>query len=284
MARLDVPEEPVSRYRQLELFNKENPVSACPNNGTDSVPILRPMSTDFDTVPVPKMGHNIKHKHLINESKQPAQKIFDKNEKINQEINRLGGVSNSVHDELPLASAKGVRKEDVESFFQQNNYPPTEAQKFFNHYQAIGWKIKGITPITDWQAAAQKWMLNADKFENKKQNELPTPKNDMESLYKLFLAGQNIFKQITSDHFTELKLELTDEIMQYGLKERINQLTGTNQFSLSQLWNAYLQGNQNNELLVKDKPILIALAQRIAVLNHFQIQKQNGTTSMSSRT
>ena len=72
--------------------------------------------------------------------------------------------------------------------------------------------------------------------------------------------------------------------MQYGLKERINQLTGTNQFSLSQLWNAYLQGNQNNELLVKDKPILIALAQRIAVLNHFQIQKQNGTTSMSSRT
>ena len=306
VARLDVPEEPVSRYRQLELFSIEresknsksilpSPLGeggqrpdevggdACPNNGTDSVPILRPMSTDFDTVPVPKMGHNIKHKHLINESKQPAQKIFDKNEKINQEINRLGGVSNSVHDELPLSSAKGVKKEEVESFFQQNNYPPTEAQKFFNHYQSIGWKIKGITPITDWQAAAQKWMLNAEKFENKKQNELPTPKNDMESLYKLFLAGQNIFKQITSDHFTQLKLELTKDIMQYALKERINQLTGTNQFSLSQLWNAYLQGNQKNELLVKDKPILIALAQRIAVLNHFQIQKQHGSTSLSSR-
>jgi hypothetical protein len=226
------------------------------------------MSTDFDIAPVPKMGHNIKHKHIINESKQPAQKIFNNNAKINQEINRPGGVPNSVPVNMVVALS------EVETFFTQNNYPLIEAQKFYNHYKGTGWKIKGITPIIDWQATAHKWMLNAENFENKKQNEIPAPKNDTESLYKLFLVGHNIFKHISSVHFTELKLELTDELMQYALKERINQLSGTNQYSLSQLWNAYLQGNQNNELIVNDKPNLIALAQRIAVIKHFQIQNK----------
>ncbi|MBK7433508.1 MAG: hypothetical protein IPI66_06080 [Chitinophagaceae bacterium] len=70
--------------------------------------------------------------------------------------------------------------------------------------------------------------------------------------------------------------------MQNALAERIDQLTGTNQYSLGQLWDAYLQGNENNELVVKDKPNIISLAKRIAVLKHFQQQKQNGTTSLSS--
>ena len=57
---------------------------------------------------------------------------------------------------------------EVEEFFKLNNYPNSEANKFFNHYKAIGWKIKGITPIEDWQAAAHKWMLNSKQWDSNK--------------------------------------------------------------------------------------------------------------------
>ncbi len=266
LARFDVKEEPASRYKQLELFIEENSLSPSTDFDTDSVPILTVTSTDFDTVPVPKMGHNIKHKHFNKtESKPPSQKIFDKNEKLSEAINSLAGVPNSVHITVILS--------EVEGFFSQNNYPATEAKKFFNHYKSIGWKIKGITPIEDWEAAAHKWMINAGKFEGKTQHDAPAPKNDIEGLYEQFLTGQNIFKQITSDHFTELKLELTDEIMQHAWQERINQLTGSNQNSILQLLQAYQENKENDPLLLKDQDNLISLAKRITVLKHFQQQK-----------
>ena len=280
IGRLDIEEEPASRYKQLDLFKAENAKSVSPKIDTDSVPILTAMSIDFDTVPVPKMGHNIKHKHFIKESKPPSQKIFDKNENLSEAINGLAGVPNPVHDCHPEHKRKLATEglegppqiSEVEEFFKRSNYPDTEAKKFFNHYKAIGWKIKGITPIEDWQAAAHKWMINAGKFENNKQDETPAPEKGIEGLYKQFLSGQNIFKQITADHFTELKLDLTDEIMQYAWKERINQLTGSNQNSILQLLQAYQDNKENDPLLLTDRDNLISLAKRIAVLNHFKQQ------------
>ncbi|SKD09415.1 hypothetical protein SAMN05660461_5303 [Chitinophaga ginsengisegetis] len=48
----------------------------------------------------------------------------------------------------------------VQEFFNANVYPSLEAGKFFHHYQANGWQQAGKTLITDWQAAAHKWILN----------------------------------------------------------------------------------------------------------------------------
>ena len=285
--RLDIQEDPVSRYKQLGLFGEENGDSTSPKIDTDSVPNLTATCTDFDTVPVPKMGHNIKHKHFIKESKPPAQRIFDKNENLSEAVNNLGGVPNSVHGKFPSPSgvpeqsegkersSVGVRLSEVEEFFKSNNYPDVEAKKFFNHYKAIGWKIKGITPIEDWQAAAHKWMINAGKFENKKQEEQSAAANDIESLYKLFLAGENIFKLITLDHFEELKLELTNEIMQHAWQSRTNQLNGSNQNLVLKLLQAYQDNKENDPLLIKDSENLINLAKRIAVFKHFQSQNGN---------
>ncbi len=267
IGRLDIQEEPVSRYKQLGLFGEENGDSASPKIDTDSVPNLTATGTDFDTGTVPKMGHNIKHKLFKTESKTPAQKIFDKNENLSEAVNNLGGVSNSVHINVTLS--------EVEVFFAQQNYPAEEAKKFFNHYKSIGWKIKGITPIEDWQAAAHKWMINAGKFENKKQEQQPVAANDIESLYKQFLAGHNIFKLITQDHFEELKLELTDEIMQHAWQARTNQLNGSNQNSVLKLLQAYLDKKENDPLLLKDRDNLISLAKRVAVINHFHQRKMS---------
>jgi hypothetical protein len=60
--------------------------------------------------------------------------------------------------------------DEVEAFFKSKNYPIMEAKKFFTHYKALGWKLSG-NPIEDWQALAEKWMINSSSFTtNKVQN------------------------------------------------------------------------------------------------------------------
>jgi len=68
-------------------------------------------------------------------------------------------------DEFVTSSA--VEKptiEEVKTYFQENNFPEQEAQKFFNYFKSVGWLVGGKTPMVDWQAAAQNWMINAPKF------------------------------------------------------------------------------------------------------------------------
>jgi len=53
---------------------------------------------------------------------------------------------------------------EVISYFDQNDFPEIEANKFFNYFKSIGWLVGGKTPMADWKAAVQNWMLNARKF------------------------------------------------------------------------------------------------------------------------
>jgi hypothetical protein len=54
--------------------------------------------------------------------------------------------------------------EEVKTYFIENNFPEQEAQKFFNYFKSVGWLVGGKTPMVDWQAAAQNWIINAPKF------------------------------------------------------------------------------------------------------------------------
>ncbi|UGS22327.1 transcriptional regulator [Flavobacterium cyclinae] len=54
--------------------------------------------------------------------------------------------------------------QEVKTYFQENHFPELEAQKFFNYFKSVGWLVGGKTPMIDWQAAAQNWILNAPKF------------------------------------------------------------------------------------------------------------------------
>jgi hypothetical protein len=73
----------------------------------------------------------------------------------------------------------------VMAFFKIENWPILEAQKFFNHYQGIGWKVGGKTKIVNWQATAKNWMLKAEEIKNNQtrkpvsqnQDNLKTTKN-----------------------------------------------------------------------------------------------------------
>ena len=56
-------------------------------------------------------------------------------------------------------------------------------------------EIKGITPISDWEVAAYKWTLNADKHEMNRQEQSQLQQNDLKSQYTKFRAGQNILNK-----------------------------------------------------------------------------------------
>lgn len=54
---------------------------------------------------------------------------------------------------------------EVLNFFKEKEWLETEADKFFFHYQAVGWCTRNKTPILDWKAAAQKWNVTKIKFD-----------------------------------------------------------------------------------------------------------------------
>lgn len=69
--------------------------------------------------------------------------------------------------------------ENVKSYFQENNFPELEAQKFFNYFSSVGWLVGGKTPMVNWQAAAQNWILNSINFN---QNTDTNPPNQSKKL------------------------------------------------------------------------------------------------------
>ena len=59
---------------------------------------------------------------------------------------------------------KPKNEKEVIDFFKKENWPKIEAQKFYNHYMGIGWKVGGKTKIVNWQATAKNWMLKAEEI------------------------------------------------------------------------------------------------------------------------
>jgi hypothetical protein len=55
----------------------------------------------------------------------------------------------------------------IKIYFEQQNFPELEAQKFFNYFSSNGWLGGGKTPMIDWTASAQNGMLKANKFNPK---------------------------------------------------------------------------------------------------------------------
>ncbi|MEO7529856.1 MAG: hypothetical protein ABIS69_00550 [Sediminibacterium sp.] len=177
MVRLDGKEQK-NDANQLDIFGPKSNELSCTENDTDSVPDLTVMCPKIGTVLVPNMGRyyikqNNKH---INSVQNTPTKIFTKNLNISNAINGFVRVPNSIHtveSNVPLSFGEGLgvrsnnadknrgpSKQEVETFFQQNNYPLTEAVKFFYYNNGKAWMLTDKIPIKDWQSLAHKWMLN----------------------------------------------------------------------------------------------------------------------------
>ncbi len=98
--------------------------------------------------------------------------IFDTTHKQDVNKDKTGDeqalVSNTNNTKTILKRNKPrLPKTEIEviDFFKTMGWPAVEGLKFYNHYQAIGWKLGGKSKIVDWQATANNWMLKAKKLE-----------------------------------------------------------------------------------------------------------------------
>jgi DNA-binding PadR family transcriptional regulator len=68
------------------------------------------------------------------------------------------------------------RPEDVNEvveYFVSHKADILEANKFFNYFESNGWKVGGRTPMKNWKAAANNWMMRSKEFNNNTNNEFP---------------------------------------------------------------------------------------------------------------
>lgn len=130
--------------------------------------------------------NSLNDKNVSNLEKQ-AKKIIATNETIQEKNNSSNSIVTSSEVEMPQKEKSSAKKEkddfvtssvssraqskdekptieELKTYFQENNFPELEAQKFFNYFSSVGWLVGGKTPMVDWQAAAQNWILNSVNF------------------------------------------------------------------------------------------------------------------------
>ena len=111
---------------------------------------LKKHSKNFEKI------NNSDPRAMLEQAKHLKNEIEDEKEKKLREKKKEEFVTSSVVENLTI--------KEVKIYFQENNFPEQEAQKFFNYFKSVGWLVGGKTPMVDWQAAAQNWMINAPKF------------------------------------------------------------------------------------------------------------------------
>ena len=116
---------------------------------------------------------NIKKDLNINASEQNFENKIEKKYSIEKSI-----IQNEIEDASKQKKLreknKGFSEPDlptVKEYFVLQNFPEIEALKFFNYFSSIGWLVGGKSPISNWKAAAQNWMLNAAVFNQDKSNQ-----------------------------------------------------------------------------------------------------------------
>jgi hypothetical protein len=167
----------------IELVSEQALNKSCTSSGTGNEQVLVPsinyinntnILNDKNVSNLEKLTKNFEEINNYNlknedEEKEKSSAKKEKEEMQNENSAFANSDENQIKNSWQKSSAKKEEKlhpliEEVKTYFQQNNFPEQEAQKFYNYFKSVGWLVGGKTPMVDWQAAAQNWMINAPKF------------------------------------------------------------------------------------------------------------------------
>jgi hypothetical protein len=99
-------------------------------------------------------------------------KTIDEQAKNEKNENLLFSKNEIVKPKIQTHSFPSTLQE-VQVYFSEKKFPTLEAEKFYNHYESIGWLVGGRSKMKNWKAAANNWNLNSPNF--KKANETGKP-------------------------------------------------------------------------------------------------------------
>lgn len=105
------------------------------------------------------------------QTKTPTHNPLNHNHNVNVNDNDKGDCKGEADKPLPVASKRSAfvapTLEQVVDFFGTIKGSRIDAERFFYHFEASGWRTsKGS--LKSWTAAARKWMLNEPNFNNTK--------------------------------------------------------------------------------------------------------------------
>ncbi len=136
----------------LELVNEQVVNKFCTSSETGTEQALVPYINNTN---IPNISNDLKIVNLDKRAKNfENDDVFFKSETVEKKEKSSAKKENDI---VPVI-------ENVKVYFLEQNFPEVEAIKFFNYFSSNGWLVGGKTPMIDWQAAAQNWILNAPKF------------------------------------------------------------------------------------------------------------------------
>lgn len=77
-------------------------------------------------------------------------------------------INNNKHDINNNKRALPKNLKDVKIFFKEQKWSLREAEKFYNYYESISWKIGGKVKIRDWHSSAHNWILRVGEIQTLK--------------------------------------------------------------------------------------------------------------------
>jgi len=142
----------------FELVNEQVVNKLCTSSGTSNeTGTEQALVSYINNTNIPNISNDLKIANLDEQAKKNENDDgFLKSETVEQK-EKSSAKKEKVYVNVPTI-------ENVKAYFQQQEFPELEAIKFFNYFSSNGWLVGGKTPMVNWQAAAQNWILNAPKF------------------------------------------------------------------------------------------------------------------------
>ena len=143
---------------------------------------VRKISERFFPVSEDGLRHNQKCDEVlawanerIDKARENANKKWDaKRNASSIESSNASSIESSNASSIPIpqsSNPKGKEREtraqnldQVLVLFRERGYPEAEAPKFWNYYEANGWRV-GRNPMKDWKAAAAGWVSRSKDFQ-----------------------------------------------------------------------------------------------------------------------
>ena len=88
----------------------------------------------------------------------------NKEKKLSNESKESADKPRTVASKRPAFVAPSL--ETLQSYFPTIGGTTQDAEAFFDHFEANGWKVSGKTPMKNWQAAARNWVRRKAEFSN----------------------------------------------------------------------------------------------------------------------
>ena len=152
-----------------EIGSETSSKKSCQNGTTISAKM-----SHQDVTPVsPQDVTNLSPQDVTNLSHPIMSKNYMNNNYKSKSSSRLSHMSfnGSVEKTTPTPTTNHFGTSDVtptlekiQAFVKKNNFT-FSAEKFYDYYNAVGWKVRGM-PITDWQSLCRSWQAR-ERFEVK---------------------------------------------------------------------------------------------------------------------